>query len=196
MLRELCKVFLIIGLCAGAVTPLWAMSVLPLSLDQIVTDAGVVFQGICTGNHTETDGANNLVVTYSSFSVQEILKGSVGSQHTIKQVGGSTDVEGRRVSGATSFAVGEEYVVFLYGVSAAGFSSPVGLGQGQFIVRNGPNGKVLSNGRPLKELIPGLAVAVPNPSLRSSIAAASADNSFLGLEDFKEIVRQRLGGAR
>jgi hypothetical protein len=137
--------------------PSQASSVLPLGLDQIVTEAHIGFQGICTDNHSERDVQTGLIVTYTSFDVTDVLKGKVGTTHTIKQLGGRTETGGYSVHGVPSFAVGQEYTVFLYGVSSAGFSSPVGLSQGQFAVRHGPSGAEISNGRDFKEMLEGHA---------------------------------------
>lgn len=131
-----------------------ASSVLPLYLDEIVADAAVAFQGICTDNRTELDPATGLVVTYTTFAVSDVLKGAVGDTHSIKQMGGNLDKDsGFRMTGVPSFTVGKPYVVFLYGVSRAGFSSPVGLSQGKFMVRRGAAGEELTNGRDFNEML-------------------------------------------
>jgi hypothetical protein len=85
----------------------------------------------------ERDPQTNLVVTYTTFAVEDVLKGTVPATHTIKQIGGNLAAEGTtlRVEGIPTFVVGQNYVVFLAGVSSAGFSSPIGLGQGRFSVR-------------------------------------------------------------
>ena len=50
-----------------------------------------------------------------------------------------------KVDGIPSFAPGHRYVVFLYGASSAGFSSPVGLGQGCFRIREQDGRRVVEN---------------------------------------------------
>jgi len=69
------------------------MSVLPLYLDEIVNDAAIAFQGKSIENHSERDPQTNSIVTYSTFEVQEVLKGEVGAMHTIKQIGGKIQGE-------------------------------------------------------------------------------------------------------
>ncbi|MBL0037352.1 MAG: hypothetical protein IPP36_00125 [Nitrosomonadales bacterium] len=105
------------------------MSVLPLYLDEIINDAAIAFQGKSLENHSERDPQTNLIVTYSTFEVQEVLKGKVGATHTIKQIGGQVQGETNQTMGVPTFIVGESYILFLYGVSVSGFSSPVGLEQ-------------------------------------------------------------------
>jgi hypothetical protein len=93
-------------------------------------------------------------VTYTTFAVQDVLKGSAEAVHTIKQVGGRLGDENYRIEGVPAFAVGQDYIVFLYGVSGDGFSSPVGLSQGQFLIRASPGGQEIFNGRDFREMLP------------------------------------------
>ena len=180
----------------GAIAASLAMSVLPLQLDEIAANAQLIFQGTCTGNRSEHDSQTGMVVTYTTFEVQETLKGSVGPSHTIKQAGGETDHASHRIEGIPSFTVGQEYVVFLYGVSNLGFSSPVGLGQGQFAVVDGPTGRQLSNGRDFIDMIPNQADWPAGRPARSALERDSGEIRHLGLDDFKQIVKRHLGGAR
>lgn len=178
------------------VFPVQATTVLPLHLDEIVADAAVAFQGTCTANRVELDPQTGFVVTYTTFAVTDVLKGMVGPSHTIKQLGGRMENAGYRVEGGTSFEVGGNYVVFIYGVSRAGFSSPVGLSQGQFMVRQGVNGAELSNGRDFKEMLrPYPAQSLPQ-GVQHKVQQAPGELKHLGLDDFKQIVRQQTGGAK
>ena len=89
------------------------------------------------------------IATFTTFEVINILKGSTSSTHTIKQIGGSLPESSRRlvIKGVPRFHVGREYIVFLPAESSLGFSSPIGLSQGQFDVLEKAQGKVVSNGR-------------------------------------------------
>lgn len=189
--------FIFISLAWVAFTfPAQAATVLPLHLDEIVADAAVAFQGTCTANRTELDPQTGFVVTYTTFSVTEVLKGTVESTHTIKQLGGRVENMAYKMEGGPSFEVGVNYVVFIYGVSSAGFSSPVGLSQGQFIVRQGSNGPELSNGRDFKEMLrPYPALALP-PGAQNKVQQTPGELKHLGLDDFKQIVRQQTGGGK
>lgn len=189
--------FLFISLVWVAIAfPAQAASALPLYLDEIVANAAVAFQGTCTANRSELDPQTGFVVTYTTFTVTDVLKGAVGSSHTIKQLGGQTENITHKVEGGPAFAVGDNFVVFLYGVSSAGFSSPVGLSQGQFIVRQGPNGAELSNGRDFKEMLrPYPAQSLPQGA-RYKVQKTLGELNHLGLDDFKQIVRQQTSGAK
>jgi len=177
----------------GLVLPAHALSVLPLSLEQMVDTAAVAFEGTCTGNRTEREAATGLVVTYTTFAVKDVLKGTVAGTHVIKQIGGELPDGGPsfKVSGVPKFTVGKDYVVLLAGVSAAGFSSPIGLAQGKFTVQQDVSGKKVSNGRDFREMTT-LPPALTTPGLRSP--GARAPMRQLGLDDFKQLVRARAAG--
>ena len=193
MLHKLISTFLLWIVVAF---PTQAASVLPLYLDEIVADAAVAFQGACTDNRSELDPQTGFIVTYTTFSVSDVLKGEVGATHTIKQIGGQVGNRGFRMEGTPAFVVGADYVVFLYGVSSAGFSSPVGLAQGQFTLRQGAQGTELSNGRNFKEMLrPDPAQALPQHT-RQKFQQAPGELRHLNLDDFKQIVRQLQGGAK
>lgn len=190
MLRK----FLLISLIwVAAAFSAHASTVLPLYLDEIVADAAVAFEGTCTANRSEFDPQTGFVVTYTTFSVTDVLKGTVTSTHTIKQVGGRTENAAYIDEGTPTFTVGENYVVFLYGVSRIGFSSPVGLSQGRFTMRQGPKGAELSNGRDFKEMLrPSPAQPLP-PGVQDKVQQTPGELNHLGLDDFKQIVRQIRG---
>ena len=185
MLKKIFSLFVAtLTLCA----PVGAVSVRLVALNEVIDSAAIVFQGTCTGNRIERDTTTNLIVTYTTFAVSDHLKGDVSSVHTIKQIGGEMPAGelSFKVSGVPNFVVGEEYVVFLAGVSAAGFSSPVGLAQGKFFVQTIPAGKQVSNGRDFRTMM------LTPPS--AAVPDAKGQAQFLGLDDFKQIVRARVAG--
>jgi len=141
-------------LAVAAVAPASATSVLPLHLDDIVSDSAAAFEGTCVSNSTQRDPATNLIVTYTTFAVHDVLRGSFGTQYTIKQLGGEIPGErlGFRAHGIPTFSVGQDYVVFVLPASRLGFSSPVGLAQGRFAVTPGAAGSEVSNGRDFREI--------------------------------------------
>jgi hypothetical protein len=172
-----------------------AASVRPLALGELIDTATVAFEGTCIGNRTERDPATNMVVTYTTFAVKEVLKGEVGNTHIIKQVGGKLD-DGQpifNIPGAPTFAVGADYVVFLAGVSSLGFSSPIGLAQGRFVVLpNATAGARVTNGRDFRALTADLPAATL-PAAAAAARVAPQPVEQLGLDDFKQMVRARTG---
>ena len=176
--------------------PARAMSVLPLYLDEIVNDAAIAFQGKSLENHSEHDPHSNSIVTYSTFEVQEVLKGEVGAKHTIKQIGGKLQGEINQTAGVPTFTVGESYILFLYGVSASGFSSPVGLGQGKFNIIPVSTGFYVTNGRDFKEMTLGTPAHLVPPSVLNKMQQTPGSVKRLDLDEFKQLVRQQRGAVK
>jgi hypothetical protein len=133
-------------------------------------------------------------VTYTTFQVRDVIKGAVGSTHTIKQIGGAIPGEAvqYRVQGIPTFNVGQEYVVFLAAPSSLGFSSPMGLAQGRFTVHDGPNAKQVSNGRDFRDLTERISAKVP-AAARDHIKNSGGPVRALDIDDFKKTVRAHLG---
>jgi hypothetical protein len=195
MLKQL-LVACLLGLALAG--PAGAASVRPLLLDEIIDTATVAFQGTCIDNRTERETQTNLVVTYTTFAVKDVLKGAVQATHVIKQIGGKMPAGelSFRVDGVPTFVVGEDYVVLLAGVSAAGFSSPIGLAQGKFTVQQDASGQRVSNGRDFREMTAGMPSAVLPEATARVLGAATAPVRDLGLDEFKQLVRARAAGAR
>ena len=172
-------------------------SVLPLYLDEMIDTSTVAFEGRVTANRTERDAATNLIVTFTTFEVLDPLKGAVGATHEIKQIGGWLPGERMeyRVHGVPSFAVGEEYVVFLAGVSSAGFSSPIGLSQGRFGIQAQAGGRRLGNGRDFRDMTARMAAALP-PAAKAQVQREGDPVRDLDVEDFKRAVRAHLDSKR
>ena len=176
--------------------PASATTVLPLYLDEIVTTSTTAFEGTVLENRIERDAATGLPVTYTKFQVTDPIKGEVGAVHTIKQIGGEMADGGLNYSirGVPKFEVGEEYVVFLAGVSAQGFSSPIGLSQGRFKVHKEGHEKRVANGRDFRDMatMPGAAPDAVVERLRSHDKPVRE----LELKEFKDLVKRKAGGRK
>ena len=158
-LKTKIRTLLIVFFCAVGVTAHAAM-VLPLGLERLHSDAQQVFLGECLSNAVELDAKSDRVVTYTTFEVLETFKGKATRSHTIKQIGGNLPQANLKVvvPGVPQFEVGKRYVVFLPPASNLGFSTPVGLTQGMFSVKNDATGApVVSNGRDVGELMENMA---------------------------------------
>ena len=169
-----------------------AASVRPMGFDAVIDDAAIVFQGRALENRSAVE-ASGEVVTYTTFQVEEPLKGPVGATHTIKQIGGRAGDRIYRVDGIPSFTPGQRYVIFLYGVSAQGFSSPVGLAQGRFdiVPRDGRlRGRQRARFPRAAGVDPGGRLP---PTVRARLGAKSSRVERLELGEFKRLVRERAG---
>lgn len=191
--------FILAGLLTAiaCLAPAYALSVLPVSLDELIDTSAVAFEGTCVDNRSARDPATGLPVTYTTFEVRDVLKGDVGRTHVIKQVGGALENENLtyRVQGVPTFTPGEDYVVFLAGVSAQGFSSPMGLGQGRFTVHSRGGVREAGNGSDLRETV-GKALDRMPEHARQKFLQGSEPVRELDVEDLKDTVRNYQRGAR
>ena len=128
-----------------------ATSVIPISLQRMATTADIIFQGRALNNDVKIDQTSGRVATFTTFDVIEVIKGDVGTTHTIKQIGGQLPGSNVRqvIHGVPQFFAGQEYVVFLPKVSSLGFASPIGLSQGKFDIRRLNGETLVTNGRTL-----------------------------------------------
>lgn len=177
--------------------PAHATSVLPLYLDEVIDQSTTAFQGTVTETHSARDPMTHDVVTYTTFTVSDVLKGSVPATYTIKQIGGTLPAEKIifRVPGVPRFKVGQEYVVFMAGVSAEGFSSPIGLAQGRFTVTQDAKGRHVGNGSDFRNSASHMAAQMPAQS-RALMAAQGGPVREMDLDAFKQMVRSHVGAAR
>lgn len=131
----------------------WATSVLPLSLEQLSTQASLIFFAEVISNQAKIDEKSGRIATFTEFEITDLIKGNTELTHTIKQIGGYDSESKTRlfIHGVPTFQVGNSYVVFLPKKSNLGFSSPLGLFQGSYAVTTINGEQVVSNGRNLTE---------------------------------------------
>jgi hypothetical protein len=174
-----------------------ATSVLPLYLDEIIDSAAVAFEGVCVDNKTGRDPQTGALVTLTTFQVSDVLKGSItGLTYTMKQMGGEDKSTGQvlKMHGTPTFTPGQGYVVFLYGVSKQGFSSPVGLQQGRFEILQDANDAVsVSNGIDFRDMTQRMPLAQLPEVLKQKAGGAV---THVDLAQFKQMVRGHLGSVR
>jgi hypothetical protein len=135
----------IVLLLAGFTGEIGATQIRQLNLEQITQRAATIFTGVCSDIHVERD-PNVGWVSVATFDVLRSVKGRQAATTTVRFVGGQPDLEPRSpaIAGMPAFHRGDEVVLFLYGTSAMGLTSPVGLGQGSFTVVRDKLGKKLA----------------------------------------------------
>lgn len=179
-------VILFFSLMLAVSLPARATVVIPLSLQQVSERASLIFQGKVTDVDVRFDEVSQRVATYTTFAVQDVIKGEAGATHTVKQVGGQLPGSqfALRIHGVPRFNPGEEYVVFLPAPSRLGFASPVGLSQGAFSVVEKNGVQVVSN-----HYRSGAATSTARPAASAAGKAARATSRFTALDDFKSTIR-------
>jgi hypothetical protein len=111
----------------------------PMALEEVAKHATRIVHGTVTATTAGRDefGAP---ATWVTLEVKRTVKGAVGSTLTIKQFGvvdPLPDGTVTRLPGMPRYTVGDEVVLFLWGDSRRGFTSPVGLEQGVYRVQAG-----------------------------------------------------------
>jgi hypothetical protein len=129
-----------------------ASQVRPVNLEQMTERAGRIFSGRCVETGVIVDPMLGAEVTVATFQVERAIKGDAGGRVTIRMLGGA--------AGVPRFQPGEDVVLFLYGESRLGLTSPVGLGQGRFSVMTDKLGRrVAINDFANRNLLQGLTPA-------------------------------------
>lgn len=124
-----------------------AMTILPLDLAQLTGEAGRIFVGRVEQIQSGHD-ANGLPVVWTTFAVDQSLKGHASHHVTLKELGTSFGGANARVvphTGIPRYQVGESVVLFVHSESPLGFASPVGLGQGCFRIRDHDGERIAEN---------------------------------------------------
>ena len=129
-----------------------AVSVKHMNLEEITSTARTIFSGRCTGSESKVDAETGRDAVFYTFSVSKVIKGTPAKEYTLKM--SKVAVNALHTS---LFKKGDEVVLFLYGKSTLGFSSPVGLGQGKFRVKYSHTGeKLVVNERNNRNLFSGV----------------------------------------
>ena len=119
---------LIFFLISGAA---FATVMVPLSLEQMTSEADVIVQGACTGARVyESKG---MIFTEYTVSVQDVLKGGPVKEVKVRQPGGEYNGKGIYIPGTAHFSASEESLIFL-SREKDGSRDVVGWSQGKFHV--------------------------------------------------------------
>jgi hypothetical protein len=124
-----------------ALQPALAVQVRPLNLEQMTERAERVFHGRCLELRRLTDPVLERPVVEARFEVLRTAKGESSPELTIRLLAAEDAAGHRLLAGMPSFESGEEVVLFLYGESELGLTSPVGIVQGKFSVVEDKSGR-------------------------------------------------------
>lgn len=165
--------------------------VLPRNLAQLSGMANIVVQGRVLEAHLEPHAEfHNLESVVVTLSVEEVIKGKAGKTLTFRQF----VWDPRDRSDHLGYRPGEDLLLFLNHETTAGFTSPVGLEQGRFLVLSSPGGsRTVLNGASNRGLSIGMQglVEVSGLSARARQALAVPPDRMgpLQLDVVREIVR-------
>jgi hypothetical protein len=134
------RAFAVSCILAGLLSGLsLASQVRQVNLEEMTRRAARIFSGRCIQTSVEYDASLGRHITVATFRVRRAVKGVAGDTVTVRMLGGGAP--GDSPAGVPQYRRGDEVVLFLYGESALGLSSTVGLGQGSFKVLTDKQGR-------------------------------------------------------
>ncbi len=92
-----------------------ATTVVPPNFDELVDEAETIFQGTCLEAKSQWigEGTERHIVTFVTFRVDEVLKGTPGATYTLRMMGGTVDGTTMEVSDAPKFKPGNRDILFV-----------------------------------------------------------------------------------
>lgn len=111
----------------------------PLNIEALTERAATIVVGSCVAVRNTIDATTGLSMEETTLAVERWVKGHGGATLVVRSLahaGSGTDIAPCRE--------GEEVVLFLYGTSPLGLTSPVGLGQGRFTLVADKQGRRLA----------------------------------------------------
>jgi len=183
-MKSLRSLLLLLG--AGlALASVHATTVIPPTLDQLVTDAEFIFEGTVTDARSQWTGtgAERHIMTQVTFQVEDAIKGAPGKSYTIEMLGGTVGDETMEVSDAPRFKVGDRDILFVEH-NGTQFVPLVGIMHGRFHVQTDAAGRDV--------------VAKDNGAFLADVAKLGQDERAavtgpaLSAADFKSAIRQKL----
>ena len=167
-------------------------TVIPPSFDALVAGANTIFVGEVMNLRSEWESTpqGRAIVTFVTFRVEEVWKGSAGAVTQLEFLGGTIGEIGMRVEGAPTFRLGQRDVLFVSNRARA-VSPLVGFMYGRMRVErdtvSGIDRVRTHDGRALG------SVAQIGPQ---RAAPALASITPMRLSDLESAVRGRLGAMR
>src|SRR5215212_6416327 len=148
-----------------------------VDFEEKVANAAAIVVGKCVSQQSRWDNAHDWILTYSTFTVEETLKGQPTQQITLVTPGGTIDNITQDVIGVPKFREGEENVVFVRNSQAG--PTVAFLEQGSYKVRKDDRGDRIVE--------PGVTAAV---LVDTGHGTAVRPESPRALRDFEGAVRE------
>ncbi|MBI2339604.1 MAG: hypothetical protein HYU99_04445 [Deltaproteobacteria bacterium] len=169
-----------------------ALTVKPLSLDQLTRMAPRIVQVTCEDKQVELDEAESgLSVTWYTFEVLECLKGDCPEHLTIKQVAQGTESSGNSMArvnfGLPEYEVGKTYLLFLAGDSdKTGLTAPMGVFQGHFPMEKTGGKWTIPDLHTRKTLFKNMEAKLPGKgAMLKKLGSSGSSGDY---EEFKSVI--------
>ena len=173
------RVLVIAVVLIASVLPAGALTLLPISFDDLVAQSAVVVYGRVAGVHGAWTGDRRRIESLVTLDTLEYYKGALGERVSFKVPGGEAGGMVMAVPGSPVLREGDLLVVFLPGGGPA-VPVPIGVSQGVYRVA------AAANGAPTV-----LAPRGTEPGPAVARAAAAAGQGGSGLAALATAVRER-----
>jgi hypothetical protein len=185
-----------------------ATSVRQISMDEMLHDCQFVFEGTVLTLEAE-ENSQKRIHTYVTFEIQDIIKGEYSSNSiTLSFLGGTVGDVTMGISDMKIPQVGERGIYFVESLERSQVHPLYGWSQGHFLVQpddTGTDRVMTSNEQPVTEAMKDIPVEQMNasqgtvPLLSKGVARGITfaqkknDNKGLTAEEFKKILREKMG---
>lgn len=113
----------------------WATTLMEMDIDRVAQDAELIFEGEVLEHQVLRDDQSNLIHTYVSFAVREVVKGDYDADILeLRFAGGSIGGEIVAITGMSIPPVGEQGIYFVESVARPLLNPLLGWSQGRFII--------------------------------------------------------------
>ena len=182
MVRHLALVLFIL-----AVQSVYGQRTIRMNLERMVSDAGMIVHGTVSNVETGVDPQTKLLATFVTIDVSENFYGATEQRIVVKMLGGKSKSKTIKLAEMPTFKVGEEIISLFFSPSKYGFTSPVGMAQGKFLVHTDAVSKksFVRNGSNNAQLFSG----VKNTTALSKTAAINGTVENIETADFSQTVR-------
>lgn len=156
-----------------------ASSVIYYSLDKLAKEAEVILVGRCTSCQANWNENRTIITTEINFQVSSYLKGFLGAQVTVRQLGGTVGQDSMVVSGMPEFQPSGEVILFLSKDQTGGYQV-IGMSQGKFeVIEDADTGEKLVRAASISD-----AELVHTAQTHSESSVSPVPVGHLTLKDF------------
>jgi hypothetical protein len=166
-------------LLLGLPQALHATSVLQVDMEQLLSDAAVIFEGEVIASEARWNADNTSISTWITFRVDDVLKGELPTAAITQSfAGGTVGDTTLQVSGMVYPPVGEKGIYFIENPDRQQVNPIVGWSQGHFKIKKDAHGRE----RMLTESDDPIQ-GIDDPGLASSKNSSVRDGSVLPLTE-------------
>ncbi len=174
LISQLCFLFV-------ALAPLHAATLERLSLEEMIQKSTQIVRGRMVSSRTALRGP--VVYTFVQVQVVDRWKGPAADRVEVAIPGGAYGRLQQSFSGAPALEPGLDYLLFLW-TGRNGITQVIGLSQGVFQVRTGPDGALLVERAASREVmldgrtglpVQDVAISMPLEELRNQVRRALAE---------------------